>query len=130
VNVVDSSAWLEYLADGPNAGFFAPAIEATDELVVPSICLLEVFKRVCQQRDEGAALQVVALMQQGRVVDLDPALALTAARIGIDARLALADSVVLATARHADATLWTQDADFKGLPGVKFRASKGRPRSG
>jgi len=82
VNVVDSSAWLEYLADGPNAGFFASAIEATDELIVPSICLLEVFKRVCQQRGEGAALQVVALMQQGRVVDLDSALALIAGKSG------------------------------------------------
>ena len=102
MNVVDSSAWLEYLADGPNAGFFAPAIEATDELVVPSICLLEVFKRIFQQRDEGQALQVVALMHQGRVVDLDSALALTAAKIGIDEKLALADSVVLATARQAD----------------------------
>jgi predicted nucleic acid-binding protein len=130
VNVVDSSAWLEYLADGPNAGFFASAIEATDELIVPSICLLEVFKRVCQQRGEGAALQVVALMQQGRVVDLDSALALIAGKIGIDAKLALADSVVLATARQADATLWTQDADFQGLPDVKFRAKKSPPKSG
>jgi predicted nucleic acid-binding protein len=130
VNVVDSSAWLEYLADGPNAEFFAPAIEATDELVVPAICLLEVFKRVCPQRGEGAALQVVALMQQGRVVDLDSALALTAARIGIDAKLALADSVVLATARQADATLWTQDADFQGLPGVKFREKRSSLKSG
>ena len=130
MNVVDSSAWLEYLADGPNAGFFAPAIEATEELVVPSICLLEVFKWVCQQRGEGAALQVVALMQQGRVVDLDSPLALTAARIGIDAKLALADSVVLATARETNATLWTQDADFQGLPEVKFRARKSSPRSG
>jgi len=76
---VDSSAWLEYLADGPNAGYFAAAIEATDELVLPSICLLEVFKRVCQQRGEGPALQTVALMQQGRIVDLDSALALMAA---------------------------------------------------
>lgn len=130
MNVVDSSAWLEYLADGSNAGFFAPAIEATEELVVPSICLLEVFKRVCQQRGEGAALQVVALMQQGRVVDLDSPLALTAARIGIDAKLALADSVVLATARQANATLWTQDADFQGLPGVRFRARRSSPKSG
>lgn len=130
MNVVDSSAWLEYLADGPNAGFFAAAVEATDELVVPSICLLEVFKRVCQQRGEGAALQVVALMQQGRVVDLDSALALIAGRIGIDEKLALADSVVLATARQADATLWTQDVDFQGLPGVKFRAKKSSPKSG
>ena len=130
MNVVDSSAWLEYLADGPNAGFFAAAIEATDELIVPSICVLEVFKRVCQQRDEGAALQVVALMQQGRVVELDSALALIAARIGIDAKLALADSVVLATARQSEATLWTQDADFQGLPDVKFRAKKNPSKSG
>jgi predicted nucleic acid-binding protein len=130
VNVVDSSAWLEYFADGPNAGFFAPAIEATDELVVPSICLLEVFKRVCQQRGEGPALQAVALMQQGRIVELDSALALIAARIGTDTKLALADSVVLATARQADATLWTQDADFEGLPDVKFRAKKSSARPG
>jgi toxin FitB len=130
VNVVDSSAWLEYFADGPNAGFFASAIEATDELVVPSICLLEVFKRVCQQRGEGPALQAVALMQQGRVVDLDSPLALIAARIGTDTELALADSVVLATARQSDATLWTQDADCKDLPDVRFRARKSAPRPG
>ena len=130
MNVVDSSAWLEYFADGPNAGFFAPAIEATDELGVPSICLLEVFKRVCQQRGEGPALQAVALMQQGRVVDLDSALALIAAKIGTDTKLALADSVVLATARQSDATLWTQDADFEGLPEVKFRAKKSVSRPG
>jgi predicted nucleic acid-binding protein len=130
VNVVDSSAWLEYFADGPNAGFFAPAIEATDQLIVPTICVLEVFKRVCQQRGEGPALQAVALMQQGRVVDLDSALALVAARIGADTKLALADSVVLATARQSDATLWTQDADFEGLPDVKFRAKKSPDRPG
>jgi predicted nucleic acid-binding protein len=130
VNAVDSSAWLEYFADGPNAGFFAPAIEATDELVVPSICLLEVFKRVCQQRGEGPALQAVAVMQQGRVVDLDSALALIAAKIGADTKLALADSVVLATARQTDATLWTQDADFEGLPDVRFRAKKSAARPG
>jgi predicted nucleic acid-binding protein len=130
VNVADSSAWLEYFADGPNAGFFAPAIEATDELIVPSICLLEVFRRVCQQRGEGLALQAVAVMQQGRVLDLDSALALIAAKIGIDTKLALADSVVLATARQTEATLWTQDVDFEGLPNVKFRAKKSTARPG
>ena len=130
MNVVDSSAWLEYFADGPNAGFFAPAIEATDELIVPSICLLEVFRRVCQQRGEGPALQAVAVMQQGRVLDLDSALALIAAKIGIDTKLALADSVVLATARQTEATLWTQDVDFEGLPNVKFRARKSTARPG
>jgi predicted nucleic acid-binding protein len=130
VNVVDSSAWLEYFADGPNAGFFAPAIEATDELIVPSICLLEVFKRVCQQRGEGPALQAVAVMQQGRIVDLDSALALIAANIGTETKLALADSVVLATARQTEATLWTQDADFEDLPDVKFRVKKSTARPG
>jgi len=126
VNVVDSSAWLEYFANGPNAGAFASAIQATEELVVPSITLLEVFKRVYQQRGEGPALQAVALMQQGAVVDLDAPLALTAARISADGKLALADSVVLATARRFDATLWTQDADFEGLPGVRYRARSRR----
>ena len=126
MNVVDSSAWLEYFANGPNAGAFASAIQATEELVVPAITLLEVFKRVYQQRGEGPALQAVALMQQGAVVDLDAPLALTAARISADGKLALADSVVLATARRFDATLWTQDADFEGLPGVRYRARSRR----
>jgi toxin FitB len=124
VNVVDSSAWLEYFADGPNAGFFAGAIEDLDELLVPSICLLEVFKRVLQQRGEGPALQVVAIMQQGHVVDLDAAMALIAAKLGMDHKLPLADSVVLATARFHDAILWTQDSDFKGLSKVRFRAKR------
>ena len=128
MNVVDSSAWLEYFADGPNAGFFASAIEGTSELVVPSICLLEVFKRTYQQRDEGSALQVVAVMQQGQVVHLDSAIALTAARLGIEHRLPLADSVVYATARHHNAILWTQDADFKGLAEVRFRPKRDRGR--
>ena len=122
MNVVDSSAWLEYFANGPNAGAFASAIQATEELVVPSITLLEVFKRVYQQRGEGPALQAVALMQQGTVVDLDAPLALAAGKLSADGKLALADSVVLATARRFEATLWTQDSDFEGLPGVRYRA--------
>jgi predicted nucleic acid-binding protein len=124
MNVVDSSAWLEYFANGPNAGYFAPAIEGVDELLVPSLCLLEVFKRVLQQRGESAALQAVAQMQQGEVVDLDATLALTAAYLGVEAKLPLADSVVWAAARHLDATLWTQDADFEDLPGVRYRARR------
>ena len=122
MNVVDSSAWLEYFASGPNAGVFASAIQATEELVVPSITLLEVFKRVYQQRGEGPALQAVALMQQGAVVDLDAPLALAAAKLSADGKLALADSVVLATTRRFEATLWTQDSDFEGLLGVRYRA--------
>ena len=120
MNVVDSSAWLEYFADGPNAGVFAPAVEDVARLLVPSICLLEVFKRVLQQRSEEAGLEAVALMLQGSVIDLNADLALSAARLGYDLRLAMADSVVLATARAHGATVWTQDADFDGLPGVRF----------
>jgi toxin FitB len=126
VNVVDSSAWLEYFAGGPNAGFFAAAIETTAELVVPSITLSEVFKRVYQQRGEGPALQAVALMQQGQVVELTCAIALAAATYAVEHRLPLADSVVLATARDCEATLWTQDADFAGLADVRFRAKRGK----
>ncbi len=124
MNVVDSSAWLEYFANGPNAGFFAPAVEETDRLLVPTICLLEVFKRVLQQRGEGAALRVAAQMQQGKVVDLDSSLALSAARISLEAKLPLADSVILATARAYGAVIWTQDADFAKIKGVKYAAKK------
>lgn len=121
MNVIDSSAWLEYFADGPNASYFASAIQSTRELVVPTITLLEVFKRVYQQRGEGPALHAVALMQQGQVIDLDGPLALSAAKLSADDKLPLADAVVLATARRCEATLWTQDADFEGLPNVRFR---------
>jgi len=125
VNVVDSSAWLEYFADGPNAAFFAPAITATEKLVVPTLSLYEVFKRVLQQRTEDDALMAVAVMQQGTVVELDSHVALSAARVSIDNRLPMADSVMLATARTFGATLWTQDEHFKGLPGVRYRPARG-----
>jgi len=125
MNVVDSSAWLEYFADGPKAAFFAPAIAATEKLVVPTLSLCEVFKRVLQQRNEDDALMAVATMQQGTVVDLDADIALSAARISIDCRLPMAHSVILATAKASEATLWTQDEHFKGLPGVKYRPARG-----
>ncbi|MBX9812694.1 MAG: type II toxin-antitoxin system VapC family toxin [Burkholderiales bacterium] len=124
MNVVDSSGWLEYFSDGPNAAFFAPAIEATRELLVPTLSLYEVFKRVLQQRGEGEALQAVALMQQGRIVELTASLALAAAKAGIEHRLPLADSIMLATARAHDAILWTQEADFERVTGVKYVAKK------
>jgi toxin FitB len=126
VNVVDSSAWLEYFANGPNAAFFAPAIEATDDLIVPTITVLEVFKRVLQQRGEGPALQAVALMQQGRIVELTSPIALAAATLGLEHKLPLADSVVFASAQAFEAVLWTQDADFEGFTDVRFRAKRAR----
>jgi toxin FitB len=122
MNVVDSSGWLEYFADGPNAAVFAKPIEATRSLLVPTLSLFEVFKRVIQQRSEDDALRAIAVMEQGKVVDLDQATALEAARLSIEHGIAMADSVMLATAYRHRATLWTQDSDFEGLHGVRYFA--------
>jgi predicted nucleic acid-binding protein len=129
MNVVDSSGWLEYFADGPNAAFFGKTIEKTAQLVVPTVSLYEVFKRVLQQRGDGDALQAVAVMQQGRVVDLSGTLALAAARVSVDLGLPMADSIMLATAKAWDATLWTQDADFEGMAGVRYVAKQVGPKA-
>jgi len=123
VNVVDSSAWLAYFGDGPNAGEFADAVADADHLIVPTITLFEVFERIRVQRDLDAALYAVAHMQRGRVVDLDAHLAIAAAELSAESGLPMADSVILATARAAGAVLWTQDADFAGLDGVEYRAA-------
>jgi predicted nucleic acid-binding protein len=122
MNGVDSSAWLEYFADGPNATFFAPAIENLDELIVPTISLYEVFKRVLQQKGEEKALKAVAAMMQGRVVEIDASIAISAAKISDELKIPMADSLMLATARAYKATFWTQDADFSSIKGVMFRA--------
>ena len=124
INVVDSSAWLEYFADGPNAGEFARPIEATRSLIVPTLSLFEVFKRIAQQRSEDEGLRAVAVMEQGKVVDLDRATALAAARISIDQGIAMADSIMFATAQRHQAILWTQDADFEGLPRTRYFARR------
>jgi predicted nucleic acid-binding protein len=120
MNVVDSSGWLEYFGNGSNADFFAPPLADAGALIVPAISIFEVFKRVLVQRDEAAALQAAALMQQGRVIPLDEALALSAAKLSVDLKLPMADSIMLATARGFEAVLWTQDADFENLPGVRY----------
>jgi len=124
MNVVDSSGWLEYFADGPNADFFSPAIEATSELIVPAISVYEVFKRVLQQRSESEALQAVAVMMRGRGVDLDAQLALTAARVSTQYRIPMADSIILATARVHGAILWTQDEHFEHVESVQYIAKQ------
>jgi len=124
MNVVDSSAWLEYFADGPNAAIFAKPIEATRSLLVPTLSLFEVFKRVSQQRSEDEALRVIAVMEQGKVVDFDRATALEAARLSIHHRIAMADSVMLATAQRYRAPLWTQDSHFEALAGVRYHAKR------
>jgi toxin FitB len=124
MNVVDSSGWLEFFADGPNAGVFAPVIQRTADLAVPTLSLYEVFKRVLQQRGEGDAPVAVAMMQQGSIVDMDATLALSAAKISVDAKLPLADAIMLATARALGATFWTQDADFAKIAGVRYVAAR------
>lgn len=124
MNVVDSSGWLEYLADADNADFFAGPINDVERLIVPTISLLEVFKRILQQRTEEAALEAVAHMQQGRVASLDAQTALTAAKLGRTLKLPLADSIMLATARAHGATLWTQDKDFEGIQDVRYIARR------
>ena len=123
-NVVDSSGWLEYLADSKSAAFFAPAIEDTAHLLVPVITVYEVCKKVLRERGENEALQVASLMQSGQVIDLDSALALDAARYA----LPLADSLIYAIALRHGATLWTQDEHFKDLPGVKYWAKQAATR--
>lgn len=121
MNVVDSSAWLEYFTDGLNAADFAQAIEDVGSLVVPALTIFEVFKRVLQQADETAALRATAAMQQGQVVDLDATLAVNAAKLSHDLGLPLAGSIILATARSQEAVLWTQEGDYEGMDGVEFR---------
>jgi predicted nucleic acid-binding protein len=124
VNVVDSSGWLEYFADGPNAGFFAAPIRKRADLIVPTVSIYEVFKRIVQQRDESEALRAVAIMQQGALLDLTETIALAAAKVSVVMRLPMADSIMLASARATGATLWTQDADFEGVDGVRYVAMR------
>jgi predicted nucleic acid-binding protein len=120
VNIVDSSGWLEYFSDGPNADCFEEPLGNIPELLVPTIILYEVFKVVFRQRGEDSALQATALMQQGRIIELSSPIVLLAAKLSLDAKIPMADSIILATARTNDATLWTQDNDFEGLPGVMY----------
>ncbi len=121
MNVVDSSGWLEYFVNGQNAAFFAPIIEeAAAEVLVPTVSLFEVFKRDLIEKNRDDALEAIALIKAGRVVDLDEDLALSAAELSFEMQLPLADSIILATAHSNDAVLWTQDAHFKGVEGVKY----------
>ena len=120
MNVVDSSGWLEFFADGVNAEQFAQPLSELEQLIVPSISVFEVFRVVCRQRGEEQALQAAALMQHGRIIELSSSLALYAAKLSIELKLPMADSIILATARLHEATLWTQDNDFEGIDGVRY----------
>jgi len=124
MNVVDSSGWLAYFARDTNARFFAPAIKATDDLVVPTACMYEVFKRLLAQRGEGDALQAIGIMSLGLIADLTREIAVNAALISSEFKIAMAGSIILATARAYEATLWTQNADFAGLDNVQYIGDK------
>jgi len=124
LNLVDSSGWLEYLSDGPNAGFFEPPLSAPDKLIVPTLCLYEVFKVVLRERGEDHAIQAAALMHQARLIELSAPIALFAARLSLDSKIPMADSIVAATASLFEAVIWTQDEDFKNLKNIKYIQKK------
>jgi predicted nucleic acid-binding protein len=124
MNVIDSSGWLEYFIGGENASFFAPVIQDVANVVVPTISIFEVFKRTLIEKGRTDALEAVAIMYDGKVVDLDREIALMAADLSFEKKLPMADSIIIATARAHDATLWTQDEHFKDIEGVKYREKK------
>jgi len=124
MNLVDTCGWVEYFFGGGNAAYFAPAIEDTKELVVPVLCLYEVFKKINQVADEAKALQAVAHMKEGHVIPLTEEIALKAALLSLKHKLALADSVIYATGLLTRSTIWTQDEDFRDLLCVKYKRAR------
>jgi predicted nucleic acid-binding protein len=124
MNLVDSSGWLEYFTDGKNAKFFAPIIEDTKKLMVSTINLYEIFKKILKEKDENSALQAIGLMQQAKVVEVNSSIAISAAKISFEKNIPMADSLIYTTARLFNAIVWTQDYDFKDLDGVKFIKKK------
>ena len=124
MNIVDSSGWLAYFADEPNAKHFISPLRDTDSLVVPTITLYEVFKVVLRESSENEALQATAAMLKGTVVDLTVPLAIAASKLSLEKGLPMADSIILATAKAYDAILWTQDSDFRNMAGVKYFPKK------
>ncbi|NOX66996.1 MAG: type II toxin-antitoxin system VapC family toxin [Chlorobi bacterium] len=120
MNLVDSSGWLEYFADAKNAKYFAPAIENTKELIVSTINIYEIYKKILVMRDENTALEAIALMYQGKVIDVTSEISIEAARLSAKNGIPMADSLIYITARKNSAIIWTQDYDFKNLDGVKF----------
>lgn len=120
MNLVDSSGWLEYFTDGKNAKFFARAIEENSKLIVSSINLYEVYKKVMSERNENAAKEAAGIMMQGKVIEVTSSIAIRAARLSCELKIPMADSLIYVTAQNNNALVWTQDYDFKDLDGVKF----------
>ena len=124
MNIVDSSGWLAYFADEPNAKHFLTPLNDTDSLVVPTVTIYEVFKVVLRESSENEALQAAVAMRKGRVVDLTASMAIAASKISLEHKIPMADSIILATAKKFEATIWTQDSDFKNIDDVKYFPKK------
>jgi toxin FitB len=124
MNVLDSSAWLAILADEPGASHFVDLLGKPDKLIVPTIVLFEVLRKSLRDRQSEEALEASAMMQKGHIVDFDAGIAVLAVKLHLEHQLPAADSMILATARHYDATLWTMDKDFEGIEGVQYFAKK------
>jgi predicted nucleic acid-binding protein len=120
MNIIDSSGWLEYFSDGPNAIHYLPPLNDTSTLIVPVITIYEVFKVVLRESAENEALQAVAAMQKGKVIDLNADIAMNASKLSLQHNLPMADSIILATARAYDCAIWTQDSDFQHIEGVNY----------
>jgi len=131
MNVVDSSGWLEYFAGGPNADNFLVPIRNADSLIVPVITVYEVFKVILRESTENQAFRAIAAMQNGRIIDLTPDIAMNASKLSLQYDLPMADSLILSTAKMYGCTIWTQDADFESIPGVRYfpksRGTGGKP---
>lgn len=125
MNIVDSSGWLEYFSGGPNAEHFLPPLQEPASLIVPTITIYEVFKVVLRETGENEALQAIAAMQKGTVVELTASIAMNAAKLSLQHNLPMADSIILATAISYNCVIWTQDSDFENLQGVKFFQKNG-----
>ena len=124
MNIVDSSGWLAYFADEPNAKHFLTPLSDSASLVVPTVTIYEVYKVILRECSENEALQAVVTMQRGTVVDLSAPLAIAASKLSLEHNLPMADSIILATAHEFKAILWTQDSDFKNIGNVKYFPKK------
>ena len=120
MNVVDSSGWLEYFSDGPNADKFLTPLQNSSSLIVPVITIYEVFKIVLRESSENEALQAIAAMEKGQVIELTTSISMAASKLSLQYNLPMADSLILSTAQLHGCTIWTLDSDFKEVPGVKF----------
>lgn len=124
MNIVDTSGWLEYFAESKNSIHYEKAIAQIDRLIVPTIVLYEVFKKIANEYDEDKALMAIAHMKLAKVVDINETIAIYAAKISIEKKMPMADSIIYATAEMYGATVYTQDEHFSKLANVKHFSKK------